>query len=57
MKAETKSLKVTPWVQQELKMFAAKEGVTITTIADAALVMLMTTRGHKFTLKPKSKKQ
>lgn len=54
MKAKTKSLKVTDWVQQEVKMFAAKEGETIIRITDAALIMLMNSRGHKITLRPKS---
>ena len=50
-----KNLKVPAWVQKELKMFSAKEGVPMETIASAAIVTMLTLRQHKFTLKPKNK--
>lgn len=56
MDVKTKTLKISEWVHKELKLFSAKEGVSITNISDAAIVSLLTMKGHKFTYKPKKQK-
>jgi hypothetical protein len=56
MNVKTKTLKISEWVHKELKLFSAKEGVSITKISDAAIVSLLTMKGHKFTYKPKKQK-
>ena len=56
---KTKSIKTSEWVHKELKIFAAKEGISAIQFTDAAIVALMRLRGHKFTApkqQPKSKK-
>ena len=53
MKAKTKSIKATDWVQQEAKIFVAKEGISLLEFTDTAMISMLTLKGHKITLRPK----
>ena len=51
-----KTVKITPWVHRELKVFIARNEGNITEFADTAILSMLATKGHKIKLPSKTKK-